>query len=117
MKKLLFILLFFGYTIISSAQTTPNVGDELVIQQTNTSSFNYVKFPKENILIKRGKIGNYKNVFGNHVIVDEVITKEDGSTYVMFKKKDGTKFFGFLSTVKANYSKALEAKEIMKVKS
>lgn len=114
MKKLIFTLLFLGFCFTVSAQSQPKVGDELVI--SNSSNFNYIKFPKKNILIKRGKVGNYKSVYGDTVVVDEVITKDNGSTYVMLKKKDGTKFFGYLTTIKANYSKAIDAKEIMTVK-
>ena len=117
MKKLLFTLLFFGCTILVSAQNTPKVGDLLVINEPYAQTFSHVKFPKLNILTKRGKVANYKSVYRDQVIVDEVITKDDGTTYVMLKKKDGTKFFGYLSKVKANYAKALEAKEIMVVKS
>ena len=112
MRKLLFALLFFGFTISVSAQKTPEIGDALIINEPYAQTFKYVKFPKLNILAKRGKVANYKSVYNNHVIVDEVITKDDGSTYVILKKKDGSKFFGFLSKVKANYTKAIAAKEI-----
>jgi hypothetical protein len=114
MKKLFFGLLFLGLCFTMSAQSQPEVGDELIIKES--SAYNYVKFPKLNILTKRGKIANYKSVYGNNVLVDEVITKDDGSTYVILKKKDGSKFFGYLAKIKANYTKAIEAKEIAKVK-
>mgnify|MGYP006181853375 CR=1 FL=1 len=116
MKKILFILLFFGYTILASAQNTPKVGDLFVINKPYGQNYTHVKFPRLNILTKRGKVANYKSVYGNRVTVDDVITKADGSIYVMLKKKDGTKFFGYLNTVKAHYAKALEAKEILLLK-
>lgn len=112
MKKLLFTLLFFGIYFISSAQNQPNVGDELMIKAPNGQTYNHIKFPKPNILIKRGKVGNYKSIYDNTVVIDEVLTKDDGTAYVILKKKDGTKFFGFLSKVKANYAKAIGAKEL-----
>jgi hypothetical protein len=110
MKKLVFTLLFLGLCFSTNAQDLPKVGDELIINETAT--YIYVKFPKLNILTKRGKVANYKSVYGNTVVVDEVITKANGSTYVILKKKDGTKFFGYLSKVKAHYSKSIEAGEI-----
>ena len=63
-------------------------------------------------MIKRGKVGNYKSVYGETVVVDDVITKDDGSTYVILKKKDGSKFFGIKTSVKANYDKAIKAGEL-----
>ena len=62
--------------------------------------------------MKRGKIPNYKSVYGDTVVIKEVFTNDDGTVYVILKKKDGSKFFSYLSKVKANYAKALEAKEM-----
>ncbi|MFK7834393.1 MAG: hypothetical protein AB8B52_14050 [Winogradskyella sp.] len=116
MKNVFFILLFFGCSLSMHAQDAPEVGDVLVINETNTGNFRYVKFPKLNILIKRGQLGNYKSVYNTEVIVEDVITNEDGSTDVSLKQKNGAKFFGYLTTVKANYTKALDAKELAMVK-
>lgn len=115
MKKLFFTLLFCGFCFVLSAQSSPNVGDELVINETQ--SYRYVKFPKLNILVKRGKVANYKSVYGNTVVVDEVTTNDDGTKCVTLKKKDGSKFFGLKTKVKANYAKAIDAGELSLVKS
>ena len=112
MKKLFFTLLFLGFYFVTFGQNEPKVGDVLVIESPSSHVYNYVKFPKLNTLIKRGKVGNYKSVKGNVVIVDEVIEGKDGSTYVVLKKKDGSKFFGYLTKVKANYDKSINAGEI-----
>ena len=114
MKKVVFILLFFGFCFTISAQSEPKVGDELVINAQKGHSYNYIKFPKLNTLNKRGKIANYKSVHGYIVIIDEVMTDKNNTTYVVLKKKDGSKFFGLNSTVKANYAKALESGEMSK---
>ncbi len=112
MKNLLFVLLFLGFCFTSNAQDQAEVGDELTINEPYAQNFKYINFPKPNILIKRGKLGNYSSVYGNIVIVDEVITKDNGKTYVILKKKDGSKFFGYLAKVKANYNASIEAKEL-----
>ncbi len=114
MKKLILSALFFGFCFLLSAQGTPKVGDIYIIKEPTAQNYNYIKFPKLNILAKRGKVANYKSVYGNYVIIDEVITSNDGNTYIVLKKKDDSKFFGFLSKVKANYKKAIEAEELMK---
>jgi hypothetical protein len=104
--------LFFGFCFLASAQTTPQIGDELRIKAPTSQTYTYVKFPRPNILIKRGVVTRYKSVYGNAVVIDDVVTNDKGSTYVMLKKKDGTKFFGLVTTVKANYTKAIAANEI-----
>jgi hypothetical protein len=116
MKKLFFTLLFFGFTISMTAQDTPKVGDVLVINEPYAQTFNHVKFPKLNTLTKRGKVANYKSVYGDHVVISEVMTEDDGTTYVILKQKDGSKFFGIKTAVKANYTKAIEAKELSVIK-
>ncbi len=112
MKNLYFTLLFFGFTIAVSAQDTPKVDDVLIVSSPQAQNYTYIKFPKLNTLTKRGKVANYKSVYGNQVTVAEVSTENDGSVYVILKKKDGSKFFGYLSSVKANYTKAIAAKEL-----
>ncbi|MEO1030462.1 hypothetical protein [Winogradskyella sp.] len=112
MKKLFFTLLFLGFCFIALGQNEPKVGDVLIIERPSSHVYNYVKFPKLNTLTKRGKVANYKSVKGNIVVIDEIIEGKDGSTDVVLKKKDGTKFFGYLTTVKANYAKSIKAGEI-----
>jgi hypothetical protein len=116
MKKLVFTLLFFGFCFLASAQTAPQVGDELLIKAPIANTYNYIKFPKPNILIKRGVVSRYKSISGNTVVIEDLVTQDDGTIDVTLKKKDGSKFFGFLTTVKANYNKAIEAQEIAVLK-
>ena len=92
MKNIFYLLLVLGFSMTLSAQDQPKVGDELVIEKTSTQSYRYLKFPKLNILTKRGKVANYKSVYRNIVVIDEVITKANGSTYVILKKKDAIHF-------------------------
>jgi len=112
MKKLLFTVLFLGFCFVSIAQNEPKVGDVLVVNEPYAQTFNYINFPKPNILIKRGKVANYNSIYGNKVIIDDIKTKDDGNTYVILKKQDGSKFFGYLNSVKANYKKAITSKEL-----
>lgn len=113
MKNLFFTLFFFGFCFLATAQSQPNIGDELVIKEPTSITYKYVKFPRLNILAKRGKVANYKSVYGNTVVVKEVMTKDDGTTLVVLEKKDGSKFFGYLKSVKANYAKSIESGEIV----
>ncbi|EDP70156.1 hypothetical protein FBALC1_11502 [Flavobacteriales bacterium ALC-1] len=117
MKNIFYVLLLLGFSMTISAQDQPKVGDELVIEKTSAQRYTYIKFPKLNILSKRGKVANYKSVYKNSVVIDEIVTKENEPTYVILKKKDGTKFFGYLAKVKANYAEAIHAGELSKVQS
>ena len=40
------------------------------------------------------------------------MANEDCTIHVVLERKDGTKFFGYLKSVKANYNKSIEAGEI-----
>ncbi|MEM5565146.1 hypothetical protein WNY78_08520 [Psychroserpens sp. AS72] len=112
MKKLIFTLFFLGCFSISFSQDLPKVGDVLKINEPYAQTFNYVFFPKTNILKKRGKISGYKSVYGDTVVITEVNTNKNGDTYVVLKKKDNSKFFGYLTDVKANYAKSIDAGEL-----
>jgi|SRR5690606_13178054 len=120
MKKISFLLfLVFGLSFANNNtfpnQNEPKVGDVLVINNPSGTEYNHISFPKLNFIAKRGKVANYKSVYGNHVVVKEVLTKPNGNTYVVLEKKDNSKFFGYLKEVKANYAKSLNAGEISAV--
>ncbi|QXP60828.1 hypothetical protein [Olleya sp. HaHaR_3_96] len=111
MKKLVLTLAFICICVVAFAQNQPTVGDALVVQTPSGESYNHIDFPRLNILVKRGKLASYSPVIDNTVIVEEVITK-DNATYVIIKKKDGTKFFGFQASAEVNYEKALASGEL-----
>lgn len=116
-KAFLIISLVFiatGYAI-NGKQTTndiPKIGDVLVINEPSKQNYNYINFPRLNFIVKRGGIANYKSVYGEHVVVIEVSTKNNGIVYVQLEPKNGKKFFGFLKQVKANYGKAIKSGEL-----
>jgi len=112
MKKLLFTLLSLGLFITGFAQNTPQIGDNLMVKSPASQSYKHIDFPKANILIKRGVVTGYKSVENEAVIIEKVNTTDNGSTSIVLKKKDGSKFFGFLNKVEANYEKAIKTGEL-----
>ena len=112
MKKLLLTasLSIFCFTVNASGD--PEIGDQLTVNSPSGQYYNHVKFPKLNFLVKRGKLANYKAVEGNKVVVSDIETCKKGNTYVILKKNDGSKFFGYLGAVKANYTKSLKSGEL-----
>ncbi|MDN3664185.1 hypothetical protein ACFFU1_08555 [Algibacter miyuki] len=112
MKTPFLTLLFTAFFITITAQETPQVGDQLMVNGPSNQFYNHVDFPQLNFLVKRGKIANYKSVKGNHVEISHVETDKNGTQYVTLKKKDGGKFFGYLNSVKANYNKSINSGEL-----
>jgi len=111
MKKAVLTLVFLCVCVVSFAQSQPQVGDVLEVNAPKGEHYNHIDFPRLNILVKRGKLASYKPVINNKVLIDNVFTKEN-KTYVVLKKKDGTKFFGLQTAVEADYQKALESGEL-----
>ncbi|TGV01021.1 hypothetical protein [Flavivirga rizhaonensis] len=116
MRNLIFAMLLLCFCFFANAQDIPKIGDELVINTPHSASYNHIDFPRLNFLVKKGKLANYKNVYGNKVIIKDVINEDNGITYVILEKKNGKKFFGFLSDVKANYNKSIESGELSTIK-
>lgn len=109
-------LLFSGLGFASNSQQTqeniPKIGDVLVINAPTGQTYDHIKFPKLNIIVKRGGLANYKSVYGETVIVKNVMPKKDGKVYVQVESQNGKKFFGFLKTVNADYNKAIASGEM-----
>ncbi|WP_415189676.1 hypothetical protein [Psychroserpens sp.] len=112
MKKLFFTLLFLGLCISVNAQDQPKIGDKLEINEPYGQQYQYIKLPNLNILKKRGVVNNYKSIYGNKVVIEDIKTKKNGTTYVILKKEDGSKFFNFLSQIEASYKKSIDAGEL-----
>ncbi|WP_157206424.1 hypothetical protein [Mariniflexile maritimum] len=120
MKKIIFLLCAFTTFVfanntksIDSVQNEPQVGTVLIINATSNTTYNHIKFPKLNTIAKRGHLANYKSVHGKRVVVKEIIKNNQGLTHVLLEKEDKTKFFGFQKQVKANYTKAIAAGELL----
>ena len=117
-KLVVFCFLFLIPAILMASPcdiTEPEVGDVLIIQQTETGDYNAVKFPKKNILHKRTGLSNYSRVEGMKVEIVEVTENSNGETMVRLKPIQKNKFFRYWKTVNANYQKAIENKELRKL--
>ncbi|WP_194768437.1 hypothetical protein [Tamlana sp. I1] len=117
MKKLTFLLfLAFGVSFANTTNPTPQtmvqIGDELVINTQTADKFNHVDFPRLNFIVKRGGLANYNSVDGKVVVVTNVVTKGNGETHVTLEPVGGKKFFGFLSSVNADFDKAIRSGEL-----
>ena len=93
----------------------PQIGEVLVMSSPDGNGFDHVHFPKLNIIMKRGGVGNWTSLRGTEVVVKEQYPNNEGSNFVVLERKDGRKFFKLLPTVTASFNKALESGELKKI--
>lgn len=121
MKTVCYLLFFmfsltFANNNLTLSNNDPQVGDVLIINETNANGYKYIFFPKLNFIVKKGGLASYNMVEGNHAVIKKVESNENGDTYVFLERKNGQKFFGCLKVVKADFTKALNSGEISKLK-
>ncbi len=114
-----YILVLIFSTSILQAQDRPyattsdvQVGDVFEIGKPKTNTYKHIDFPRENFIIKRGGIANYKHQEGKLVVITAIKEKKDGSTQVKIKRKDSGRFFGSHTLVSADFKKALTSGEL-----
>ncbi|TDN83080.1 hypothetical protein DET49_12250 [Salegentibacter sp. 24] len=116
MKNILIIpiMLIFTFQMEAQSQTqSVKVGDVLVINQPENQSFESLKLPRANFIIKKGGIANYKSLIGNRVKVTEIQTNAAGGVEVVLKREDGRKFFRTHTVISAKIDEALENGELV----
>ncbi len=117
MKKGLLVVIFALFTVHVTSQVSFNydvkVGDVFYIGNPAASEYQYLETPRANFIIKKGGIADFKTLLDEKVVVTAMGTKR-GKTHVTLKRKDGKKFFGSHSTIKAYLSEAISSKELIK---
>jgi hypothetical protein len=89
-----------------------NVGDVFEIGKPETNKFKHIDFPRENFIIKRGGIANYRRAHGEEVVVTAVKEKKDGTTEIKIKRNDGGRFFNSHTVVTADFKEAINSGEL-----
>ena len=93
-------------------QSDIQIGTTLEIGKPETTTYTYIHFPRENMIIKRGGIANYKSVRGKIVVVTAFKEKKNGTKVALLKRKDGGRFFGSHTVVEADVTKAMQTGEL-----
>lgn len=119
MKKVITLVMSLCLVVALHANTTPlnseiKVGTELKIGAASAATYQHLVLPRKNFIIKRGGLANYKSLKNITVVVAAVNTKKNGDVEVTLKRKNSKKFFNSHPTIKADYTKALEQKELLK---
>lgn len=115
MKKTLFFVIFamlcVSFQAYSQSQDV-QIGDILTIEEPSGDEYEYIHFPKRNMIIKRGGIPDMDMVKNLKVEVVDVTYTASNEAIVTLKRVDGGRFFKSLFSVKAEFSGALNAGEL-----
>ena len=115
MKKslvfIIFAMLCISFQAYGQSQEV-QVGDILTIEEPSGNEYQYIHFPKRNLIIKRGGIPDMDMVKNLQVEVVDVTYSSGNKTVVTLKRVDGGRFFKSLFSVKADFTGALNAGEL-----
>lgn len=112
-KNILLAVLIFAFVINVNAQKTEiKVGDTFKIETVENNNYKYIKFPKDNFIIKKGGIVNYSNIIGEQVKVTSIKEKKDGSKIATIMLSSGKRFFNSHKYIDVDIYKAIENKEL-----
>lgn len=118
MKTLFKSLLTLGLMLIFlsiNAQNNAseiNIGDKLVIGELTNGTFQSIKLPRRNFIVKRGGIANYKSLEKTLVVVSSIDKDKNGNTIVELERNNGKRFFNTHKTIKANLKDAIDSGEL-----
>lgn len=111
--------MLFSISVLHAQQTVNpipeevQVGDVLEVGKPETNRYKYIDFPRENFIIKKGGVANYKRAEGKKVVVTSISEKKDGTKQIKIKREDGGRFFGSHTTIKADLKDALNSGELL----
>ena len=91
---------------------TPKVGDILVVKDPAGANFEYIRFPKPNIILKRTGVYNLASVRDMQVEITKIEEKKEGLLVVTLRPLEGKKFFRHWRSVEAEYDQALASGEL-----
>ena len=113
MKKIIFsLVLICLFSLSLSAQGSVKVGDTFTIEEVAKDNYKYIKFPKANIVNKRGGVVDFNRLVGKTVEVTNVKEDKKGNTIATIKLASGKRFFKSHKYVKVNIDKALKSNEL-----
>ena len=92
----------------------PEIGDRLLIQSPENTTYTALNMPKLNFVVKKGGVANYKSVQNTLVEVVKISKNKKGESVVTLQRVDGAKILGLKKSVSANYDQALQLGELKK---
>tara|TARA_E500000331_G_C16996713_1_gene600188 strand:- start:85 stop:456 length:372 start_codon:yes stop_codon:yes gene_type:complete len=98
----------------TNIDNNPEIGDRLLIQSPENTTYTAVNMPKLNFVVKKGGVANYKSVQNTLVEVVKISKNKKGESVVTLQRVDGAKILGLKKSVSANYDQALQLGELKK---
>jgi len=98
----------------TNIDNNPEVGDRLLIQSPQNTTYTAMNMPKLNFVVKKGGVANYKSVRNTLVEVVKISQNKKGENIVTLQRVDGAKILGLKKSVSANYDQALQIGELKK---
>ena len=116
-SKILFLflagLLVTGaYAQEETYDSVVKTGTELIIAPTSNGTYQFIKVPRKNFIIKRGGIADYGSLANNKVEVTKIKKDRADRTIITFKRSDNSKFFNVYKTLSADLNKAISEGEL-----
>ena len=98
----------------TNIDNNPEIGDRLLIQSPENTTYTALNMPKLNFVVKKGGVANYKSVQNTLVEVVKISKNKKGESVVTLQRVDGAKILGLKKSVSANYDRALQLGELKK---
>ncbi|TQI69252.1 hypothetical protein JM79_0125 [Gramella sp. Hel_I_59] len=98
----------------TNIDTNPEIGDRLLIQSPENTTYTAVNMPKLNFVVKKGGVANYKSVQNTLVEVVKISQNKKGENIVTLQRVDGAKILNLKKSISANYDQALQLGELKK---
>ncbi len=107
MKKYILAMTFACALLSLKAQTEPveeeiNVGAVLQIGKSVTYGYSHINFPRPNFIIKRGGILNYKDLWGEKVVVTEVYQNKKMKPRLPLNERTEKSFLEIIRVLRPN---------------
>ena len=83
----------------TNIDTNPEIGDRLLIQSPENTTYTAVNMPKLNFVVKKGGVANYKSVQNTLVEVVKISQNKEGENIVTLQRVDGAKILGLKKSV------------------
>lgn len=115
-NNILSSILAFFITVFMFSQSSEldfNSGDTFIIGSVKSNNYKYINFPRDNFIIKRGGLANYKNIKGEKVIITSIEEDNKEKRVATIKLANSRKFFNSHRYITVDIEEAIKSKELL----
>jgi len=107
------LLFIMGSAFSQESKTLAEEGGTYLIGKSDDKYYEYIQFPRENFIRKKGGIPNYSALVGNTVEVVSIKNNKRGDIVATLQLASGKKFFHSHKYVKVLLQEAIEKGELL----